>query len=151
MCGGKYESRAPNRILVAQPGTNEEEAKVFRAHAIPQGLCENLITSLKLLSNQQGDGDSPIQNIVAGLREKSEKNTERTTKGLRSFTAQDNHCAVEVSQAAPYSTGCALLGRDFCEGSGGLIRLSAEGVPAVLLSFLSWPADGHAQLSSCHR
>ena len=32
-----------NRILVVQLGTNEDEAKVSRAHTVPQGLCENLI------------------------------------------------------------------------------------------------------------
>ena len=37
--GGKCEWRAPNMILVVQLGTNEDEAKVFRAHAVPQGLC----------------------------------------------------------------------------------------------------------------
>ena len=47
-----------------------------------------------MLANQQRDGDSPIQNIVTGLREK--KSRERITNGLRSFIAQDNHCAVEV-------------------------------------------------------
>ena len=36
--GGKYEWRAPNRVLVVQLGTDEEEAKVFRAHAVLQGL-----------------------------------------------------------------------------------------------------------------
>ena len=70
VCGGKCEWRAPNRILVVQPGTNEEEAKVFRAHAVPQGLCENLINALMLLANRQSDGDSPTQNTVTGLREK---------------------------------------------------------------------------------
>ena len=38
-----------------QLGTNEGEAKVFSAPAIPQGLCENLIIALKLLE----DGESP--------------------------------------------------------------------------------------------
>ena len=51
-----------------QIGTNEDEAKIFRAHAIPQGLCENLINALKLLANQQKDGDSPIQNIIMGSK-----------------------------------------------------------------------------------
>ena len=51
--GGKYELRAPNRILVVQLGTDASEGKVFRAHAAPQGLCENLINALKLLANQQ--------------------------------------------------------------------------------------------------
>ena len=49
----RQEWRAPNRILVVQRGTNEDWAKVFfRAHAVPQGLCENLNNALKLLANQ---------------------------------------------------------------------------------------------------
>ena len=76
MCGGTYEW--PNRILVVQLGTNDEEAKVFRAHAVPQGLRENLINALKLPANQQRDGDSPIRNIVTGLREKKVGNVLRT-------------------------------------------------------------------------
>ena len=38
VCGGKYEWRASNRILVVQLGTNANEAKIFEAHATPQGL-----------------------------------------------------------------------------------------------------------------
>ena len=53
--------------------------------------CENLINALKLLANQQKDGDSPIQNIVKGLREKSRQ---PVTNGLRSFIASDNDSAV---------------------------------------------------------
>ena len=87
----RYEWRARNRILVVQFGTNANEAKVFKAHAAPQGSCGNLANALKLLANQHDD--SPIQNIVTGLREKSR---ERITNGLRSFIALDNHCAVEV-------------------------------------------------------
>ena len=49
------------------------EAKVFRAHAATQGLCDNLINALKLLVNQQKDGDSPIQSIVTGVHEKVEE------------------------------------------------------------------------------
>ena len=48
---------------------------------------------LKLLANQQRDGDSLIQSTVTGLREKSR---ERITNGLRSFIVQDSYCAVEV-------------------------------------------------------
>ena len=76
-----------------QPGTYEDEAKVFRAHAVPPALCENLINALKLLANQQKDGESPIQNIIMGLNEKC---GERITNGLRSFSASDNYSAVEV-------------------------------------------------------
>ena len=80
-----------------QLGTNEDEAKVFRAHAVLQGLYEKLIHALELLGNQQRDGDSPIQNSVTGLREKSR---ERITNGLRSFIASDNYRAVEVRPPA---------------------------------------------------
>ena len=61
---------------------------------------ENLINALKLLANKQRDGDSLIQNIFTGLRE---KNRERITDGLRSFIAQDTHCAVEVATCAKAS------------------------------------------------
>ena len=93
VCGGKYDWSAPNRTLVVQLGTSEDEATVFRTHAVPQRLCENFINVLKLLANQQRDGDNAIQNIVTGVVEKS---WERITNGLRSFIALDNYCAVEV-------------------------------------------------------
>ena len=66
---------------------------MFSAHAVPQGLCENLINALKLLANQPKDGDCPTQNTIMGLKEKSR---ERITNGLRSFNASDNYSAVEV-------------------------------------------------------
>ena len=43
--------------------------KVFKAHAAPSELCDNLINALKLLANQQKDGDSPIQSVVTGQHE----------------------------------------------------------------------------------
>ena len=58
---------------MVQLGANANEAEMFRAHAAPQRLCENLINALKLLANQQKDGDSPIQSIVAGLHERRRK------------------------------------------------------------------------------
>ena len=73
---------APNRILVVQLGTKANEAKVFKVHAAPHRLCENLINALKLLANQQKDGDSPIQSIVTGLHERTRKGI---MDGLRSF------------------------------------------------------------------
>ena len=56
------------------------QAKVFKAHAVPQGLCGNLVNALKLLANQQEDGDGLIQNIVTSLCEGSRKGL---TDGLR--------------------------------------------------------------------
>ena len=58
ICGEKYEWKQPNRLLVVQTGESVNQAKVFRAHAVPQGLCGNLINALKLLANQE-DGDGP--------------------------------------------------------------------------------------------
>ena len=44
-CSGQYDWKAPNRILVVQDSMNRREAKVFRAHAAPQGMCGNLINA----------------------------------------------------------------------------------------------------------
>ena len=95
-CGGQYEWEAPNRILVRQLGVNANEAKSVKAHAAPLGLCDNLISSLKLLANQQKDGDSPIQSIVTGLHERSR---EGIMEGLRSFIRKDNHGALDVGHS----------------------------------------------------
>ena len=37
------------------------EMKVFKAHAAPLGLCDNLVIALKLLANQQKYGGSPTK------------------------------------------------------------------------------------------
>ena len=62
--GGQYDWRAPNRVLVIQESTDPREAKVFQAHAAPQGVCDNLIHALKLLTNQQKDGDGPVGKLL---------------------------------------------------------------------------------------
>ena len=67
-------NKQPNRLLVVQTGESIDQAKVFKAHAVPQGLCANLINALKLSANQQEDGDGFLQNIVKDLgREGAEK------------------------------------------------------------------------------
>ena len=58
---------------MVQTGESVDQAKVFRAHAVSQGLCGNLINALELLANQQEDGDGLIQNIVTNLGEGSRK------------------------------------------------------------------------------
>ena len=67
--------------------------KVLKAHAVPQGLCVNLINALNLLANLQKDGDGPIQRIVAGHREISR---EGIMEVQRNFIKVVNHCALEV-------------------------------------------------------
>ena len=84
-------------------GTNEDEAKVFRAHAIPQGLCDNLNNALKLLADQQKDGDIPIQSIVTGLHERSRRGI---MDGPRRFIQADDRSAVDVG--------------DLCQGTRSL-------------------------------
>ena len=74
-------------------GTNGNEAKVFKAHAAPFGLCDNLINALKLLANQQKDGDSPIRSIVTGVHH---RNRRGIMDGLRRFIEADNPGAVDV-------------------------------------------------------
>ena len=80
-------------MRVVQLGVNANEAKVFKAHAAPLGRCDNLINALKLLANQQQDGDSPIQSIVTGLHERTRN---RIKDGFRSCIERDNHKAVDV-------------------------------------------------------
>ena len=64
-----------------------------KREAVLEGLCGNLINALKLLANQQEDGDGLIQNIVANLGERSMKGL---TNGLRDFIQIDNRRALEV-------------------------------------------------------
>ena len=56
-------------------------------------FLKTLINALKLQVNQQKDGDSPIQNIIMGLKEKCR---ELIANGLRSFIELDKHSALEV-------------------------------------------------------
>ena len=92
-CGETYEWKAPNRLLVVQTGDSASKAKVFKAHAVPQGPCEILTNALMLLANKQMDGYSPIQSIVAGPRERSRKGIMEV---LRNYCKVDNQRALEV-------------------------------------------------------
>ena len=78
----KWDWKEPDRLLVVQTNESVNQAKVFKAHVVPEGLCGNLITALKLLANQQEDGDGLVQNIVTNLCEVSRKGL---TEGLRNF------------------------------------------------------------------
>ena len=49
-CGGQCNWRGANRVLVMQDGAIPSEATVFRAHAPPQGACENPVCALKLVA-----------------------------------------------------------------------------------------------------
>ena len=62
-------------------------------HAPPQGMCENLVKALRLLANQQKDGDGPVKMVVQGLQVKSRL---KIMDGLRRFIMVENHEAVKV-------------------------------------------------------
>ena len=83
----KYDWKQPNRLLVVQTGDSIEQANVFKARAVPQCLCANLITALRLLANQQEYGDGLSQNIVKNLGLESRRGF---TDGLRDFIEVDN-------------------------------------------------------------
>ena len=110
ICGEKNDWKQPNRLLVGQTGKSINQAKVFKAHAVPQGLCGNLINELKLLANQQEEGDGLIQNIVTNLGERSR---EGLTIGLREFIKVDNQHALEVGYLARAWGNSKYEGRKF--------------------------------------
>ena len=53
ICGEKIDWKQSNRLLVVANSESVNQAKVFRAHAVPQGLCGNLIHALKLLATNK--------------------------------------------------------------------------------------------------
>ena len=124
ICGEKYDWKQPNGLLVVQTGESVERAKVFRAHAVPQGLCANLINALKLLANQQEDGDGSLQNIVTNLGKGSRKGL---TDGLRVFIKVDNHRALDVGELHRGTGTCKVRKPKVLEGGSDVtIRESPE-------------------------
>ena len=101
----KYDCKQPNRLFVVQTGDSIGQAKVFKAHAALQGLCANLINALKLLANQQEDGDGLLQNIVKNLGKKSRKGL---TDGLREFIKVDNERALDVGYLSRGTGTCQV-------------------------------------------
>ena len=87
ICGEMYDWKQPNRLLVVQ--TRVEQAKVFHAHVISQGLCENLINALSLLANQQEDGDGLLQSIVTNLGKGSRKGLTDGLRGTGNFKSSE--------------------------------------------------------------
>ena len=61
--------------------------------SVPQGLFANLVNALKLLANQQEDGDGLSQNIAKDLGKESRRGL---TDGLREVIKVDNERALDV-------------------------------------------------------
>ena len=74
ICGEKYDWKQPSRLLQSYKQVIVLNLpRVFKAHAVRQDLCANLINALKLLVNQQEDGDGLSQTIVKNLGRESRK------------------------------------------------------------------------------
>ena len=102
-----------------QTGESFEQVQGFKAHAVPQGLCANLINALKLLENQQENGDGLLQNIVPNLGQGSRKGL---TDGLREPTKVDKERALDVAtprHGNVYSSDAESSGKGLgCDGQG---------------------------------
>ena len=66
ICGEKYDWKQPNRLLVVQTGESVEQAKVFKAHAVPQGLCANLINAFEIAGEPTRRWRSPLTAYCEG-------------------------------------------------------------------------------------
>ena len=96
------------QALVVQTVESFEQAKVFKAHAVPQGLCANLINALKLLANQQEDGDGLLQNIVTNLGKGSRKGVTR----LGGWRATPRHGNFKVRKSKVPEAGSDVTIKD---------------------------------------
>ena len=98
-------------------------------------MCDNLVNSLKLFTNPQNYGDSPVGKIVAGVLEKSRSSTK---DGIRKFIAVDNYDAVKVGDMHQETKSKKVVKPKFTtdfpgavirEGAGKLtLRAHEEGV-----------------------
>ena len=85
-CGGQYKWKAPNRSLVMQDSTDLRKAMVFRAHAAPQGMCDNLDQCAQALDQPAERGRQSSQDGGTGLQERSRL---KIMDGLRKFIVVD--------------------------------------------------------------
>ena len=77
--------------MTIQEGGDASEATVFRAHALPQGACENLVCALAPLAHLQAGGHNLVDAIFEVLHEHGRL---ETTNELRRFIEKDSREAV---------------------------------------------------------
>ena len=87
------EKKTTGSIQTGSRCCKEVKVLIRPRSAVPRGLCGNLINALKLLANQQEDGDGLTQNIVTNF---GEGNRKGLTNGLRDFKKIGDHRALEV-------------------------------------------------------
>ena len=124
---GQCDWRAPNRVLVLQDDKNSRNVEVFRAHAAPQGMRDNLINALKRLTNKELGGDSAVKMVVPGLLEKSRH---RTMDGAQEVQCSGQVCSSEDSRSGERdkvqeSGNAKVPGRGYSARSGRAHRACA--------------------------
>ena len=93
--GGHYNHKNPNRSLVIQDGVSASETKVFRALALPQGVCGNLIITLALdepaerwRQSRRDDCGGPFWKTQRKITEERRRLSIKTTWKLSSLETQ---------------------------------------------------------------
>ena len=121
---GGVRLEAVSMLVVIQESTDHRKANVSRAHAVPQETCDNLINALKLLTNQENDGDCPVGKIVSGLLERSRS---RIMDELRKFIAVNNHGAVKVGDLHRETSSKKVVKPKFtADFPGAVVREGAD-------------------------
>ena len=69
-CGGSTNGRPRTESWSHKTARTGEKQKCFEHTAAPQGVCDNLINTLKIVAKRQDDGDSPVKMVVQGFQEK---------------------------------------------------------------------------------
>ena len=108
---GQYNWREPNRVRATQHSADPSEAKVFRAHAPPQGACEHLTRSLNLLAGLQTGGEGVVDTIFEDFLQ--EQSRLKTTKEQRRFIDLDNHDAVKIGDMEKISKAIKVVKAKF--------------------------------------
>ena len=93
-CGEQCNWKDPNRVLVIQDRVSSE-VKVFRAHAPPQGPCENLTVAVTLANSQTG-ADSSVDTIFEGLQEQSKWKITKVHRGGQPRGGEDRQREEEL-------------------------------------------------------
>ena len=108
VCGVRrpVQLEGPNGVLVIQDRADPSDAKVFRAHALPQGVCENVVCAMKLLANLRTGGDNLVDTMFEGLQQQSRLNI---TDELRRCIEVDTHEAVQIGDQEKNSVAIKMV------------------------------------------
>ena len=95
-CGLQRKRGNPNRLLLTQDSAGPNGARMYRARASPQGICDNIGCSLKLLANLQPAGQQRLAHTVSEALQASSR--QHLSDELRKFIEVDTKEAVNVGE-----------------------------------------------------